>query len=281
MFSTLQGLLQFMGLKVLSYTSELGAEERMALIGKFNDPNERVDVAILSVQFYILGLNMHGACHNGVALCFAQNPSVLAQALCRIHRIGQKKIVRWWVFKQVGSYHEVQELNLHTKQAAFNSAQALIPWFINGDLRQILCFELAREMWGTMESKYVWKKCEGEFKTIQDWHRPWLRRYVLSPSSQSRSITSSSLVGHKTNSNGIYLATQNTTQWSHPCISRPCRLSTRNPDPQLKPIKPSFGDSSYSQRSFVFSCSFRNRAEILTKRWTRISTQAPSLGNVS
>lgn len=173
--SFVAGILRFMGLEVASYTSDLSDDERAAMIAQFNDPKTRLDVLLLNINFNVTGLNLQMACNHGVAICFSYSPSNLRQALKRIHRIGQKKIVYWFLIKQVGGYSEVQERMIHVKLASFLSAQANIPWEIRGELRDIICFELAREEWGTLESKYVWARHAAELRTMVSWSQPWLK----------------------------------------------------------------------------------------------------------
>lgn len=173
-------MLQFLGLSSLSYTSDLSDDMRADLISKFNDSTVRVNVGIFSLSFNVSGLNLQMACSHGVCLSFYFNPSTMLQAFARIHRIGQLIVVFWWIFKQVGGYHEVQERIIHQKQASFYSVQASIPKEITGELREIVCFELARQSWGTMESKYVVAKYKNDLKHMASWSELWIKRFVPS-----------------------------------------------------------------------------------------------------
>lgn len=117
-----------------------------------------MDVAILSLVFNVTGLNLQAACNHGVCLSFYFNPSHMRQAFARIHRIwpAQDRVLD--DNKADGSYSEIQERTVHVKQARFYAAQADIPPQVLGDLRDIICFELAREEWGTLESTFVWAR---------------------------------------------------------------------------------------------------------------------------
>lgn len=150
------------------------------MINKFNNPDVRMDVLILSIAFSVTGLNLQLVCSHGVALCFSYSPSDMRQAMARIHRNGQLAQVYWFLIKQVGGYSEVQERTIHAKQAKFHSAQANIPWEIRGSLRELVCFDLAREDWGSLESKYVWVREAPQLRFMKDWRGFWLRRYVIS-----------------------------------------------------------------------------------------------------
>lgn len=150
--SLLAGVLRFMGLSVLNHSSDLNEEQSAGIIADFNDPKKRVDVAIFTLGLSLVGVNMHYACHHGMFLSFTDNPASGKQAQGRLVRSGQREIVYWYIIKQVGSYADVQERMIHTKQAQFHKAQALVPGEVTRSLRDIVCYELAREEWGTLES---------------------------------------------------------------------------------------------------------------------------------
>lgn len=169
-----------MGLSVLSYTSDLNEEARSSLVADFNNPKKRYDVMILSTELNIVGINMQKACSHGVCMSFMWNPSAMMQALCRIYRMGQTKNVYWSLMKQVGSYQELQETLIHDKQAELFTGQVRVPRQIKGKLRSILCYELARETWGTLESKFVYSRFSYSMKSVADYSLTWLKRSVLS-----------------------------------------------------------------------------------------------------
>lgn len=151
-FSLLTGVLRFMGLNVLNHSSDLNEEQRAGIIADFNDTKKRGDVAIFTLELSLVGVNMHYTCHHGMFLAFTDNPASGKQVQGRLVRSGQKEIVYWYIIKQVGSYADVQERMVHTKQAQFHKAQALVPNEATRSLRDIICYELAREEWGTLES---------------------------------------------------------------------------------------------------------------------------------
>ncbi|KAL1873053.1 hypothetical protein Daus18300_004196, partial [Diaporthe australafricana] len=175
---SLHGILVRMGLSVMSYTSDLSEEARSNLVADFNKPNKRCDVMILSTELNNAGINMQKACSHGVCMSFMWNPSALMQALCRIYRVGQIKNVYWSLMKQASSYNELQETVVHDKQAELFSAQVRVPGQIQGMLRSILCYELARETWGTIESKFVFSRFSYLMKSVADYSLPWLKRYA-------------------------------------------------------------------------------------------------------
>lgn len=178
-FSIIAGVLRFMGVEVASYTSDLSDTDRAEMISNFNNPNVRLDVLLLNIMFNVTGLNLQYCCNFGVMGCFSYNPSDQRQALGRNWRIGQKLAVYWTLIRQTGGFSQVQERTVHAKQAQFYSTQANIPWEIRGTLRQIITYELAREQWGTLESKYVWAREADQLAFMHKWNDPWLFRYVF------------------------------------------------------------------------------------------------------
>ncbi|KUI64438.1 hypothetical protein VM1G_11233 [Cytospora mali] len=174
----LAGILRYLGLSVQSYTSDLKEDERAQMIANFNNPNTNIDVMILSLSFNVTGMNLQKACHNGICTMYYFNPSQMKQAMARLNRIGQPHIVYWFIIKQLCSYAEMQERTIHTKEVSFYSAQSLIPRWLGDELRTLICFELAREAWGTLESKYVVTKYACLLESVRDWSQPWVRRYA-------------------------------------------------------------------------------------------------------
>lgn len=148
------------------------------MIATFNDPNANVDVMLLSLSFNVTGMNLQRACHHGICTMYYFNPSQMKQAMARINRIGQRNVVYWTVIKQLGSYAELQELVIARKDWSFLSAGGLIPKFIGEDLRMVAGYEITRETWGTLESKYVLTKHACEFDSVQQWSADWVRRYA-------------------------------------------------------------------------------------------------------
>lgn len=79
----------------------------------------------------------------------------MREAFVCLNRIGQGNIVYWFIIKQAASYADLQERTVHAKEVSFYSAQSLIPRWLGDEVRRIICFELASEAWGILESKYV------------------------------------------------------------------------------------------------------------------------------
>lgn len=172
------GLLRFMGLNVLSYTADLDDEERAAMVADFNNDELVIHAMFLGLSNNITGMNLQKCCTTGIALMYTFTPSLLSQAIKRIHRIGTTQPVFWSILKLSGSYHELQERMLHVKQAQFIDTQSQLSDRLQGEVRDILCFELAREIWGTLESKYAWVKHAEDITTIIDFGAAWVPRYA-------------------------------------------------------------------------------------------------------
>lgn len=140
------GILRYLGLNVLSFTAELSDEQRASMVVDFNNDELEVHAMFLGLSNNITGMNLQKCCKTGVCMMFTFNPSLLLQAMKRIHRVGTKQQVDWEILKLRGSYHELQERNLHVKQAQFINAQSRLSPRLRGEVRDIVCFELAREI---------------------------------------------------------------------------------------------------------------------------------------
>lgn len=140
------GILRFLGLNVLSYTAELSDEQRSSMVADFNNDELAVHAMFLGLSNNITGMNLQKCCKTGVGMMFTFTPSLLLQAMKRIHRVGTKQRVDWTILKLRGSYQELQERNFHLKQAQFIDAQSRLSQRLRGEVRDIVCFELAREV---------------------------------------------------------------------------------------------------------------------------------------
>lgn len=116
------------------------------MVADFNNDELVIHAMFLGMSNNITGMNLQKCCKTGVAMMFTFTPSLLLQAMKRIHRVGSKQPVDWTILKLSGSYHELQEMRFHTKQAQFINAQSQLPPRLRGDARDIVCFELSREI---------------------------------------------------------------------------------------------------------------------------------------
>lgn len=148
------------------------------MISSFNKPKTNVDVMILSLSFNVTGMNLQRACHHGICTMYYFNPSQMKQAFARLNRIGQERVVFWSIIKQAGSYADIQEFTVQVKEVSFYSAQSLVPIWLGNDIREIICYELAREAWGTLESKFALKRHVNHLESVKDWSANWIRRYA-------------------------------------------------------------------------------------------------------
>lgn len=150
--SQFAGICCFLGLNVLSFTSDLPDEARREMIRKFNDKSLTVHAMLLSLSMTVTGMNLHAACRLGILCFWYFHPSQVRQAIGRIHRYGQTDVVKWFLLKQSGSWNEFQLLMMLVKEAAFIAARLEAHKVVRGQVREILSHELVWEAWGLLES---------------------------------------------------------------------------------------------------------------------------------
>ncbi len=79
--------------KVLTLTGSDSSTKRKILIDEFQDPESNFDVFIISLKAGATGITLTAA-NNVVIYDLWYNPAVIAQAMARVHRIGQTKDVQ-------------------------------------------------------------------------------------------------------------------------------------------------------------------------------------------
>ncbi|PYH95680.1 hypothetical protein BO71DRAFT_473565 [Aspergillus ellipticus CBS 707.79] len=90
-------------------------DDRNAIIAKFNSPQSNLTVLLTVYGCAALDLNLHGSCSRAVVLEPARNYSSLFQVIGRVHRLGQTKAQRVWIFFSPGTisrwleYHSVNQ----------------------------------------------------------------------------------------------------------------------------------------------------------------------------
>lgn len=149
-------------------------------MAKFNETNSRVDVLLMSMSSNDNGIELQLACHYGICSILHSDPALIRQAFDHLCHVDQEHQVEWYIIKQTGSYSEFQELEMHAKGAKSIDALSVIPHWLGDDIRRMIAFELMREKWGTMESKYVYEKYYslGYLDTLSEWSATWTRRFV-------------------------------------------------------------------------------------------------------
>lgn len=172
----LVGLLRFNQLNVIDFSSNLTGPARGALLAEFNNPNCPVHALVVSSTMALSGMNMHKACNWGIMIGLQESASRVKQAMARICRLGQEKIVHWFVVIQTASFARVMERTCHTKYMYQISVFSQLPLEITGDLRSIMCFDVAREDFGARRSLYTAFRHHTEIKSVADFEADWVDR---------------------------------------------------------------------------------------------------------
>jgi len=142
-------VLRVLGLKFLRIDGTIEAKDRDLKLGKFQAPDSRYFCMCLSSQVGGVGLNITGA--DRVILCDpAWNPAMDAQAIDRVHRIGQQRDVV--VYRLIGSgaiedkMFRLQVFKKSLAKAAMEQERQ-IRFFSSTDLKQL--FEAPNESTST------------------------------------------------------------------------------------------------------------------------------------
>jgi hypothetical protein len=67
-YSDLQGILSYASLPTGAITSQNTANERDAMIKKFNNPKSDIEILIINQNTLMAGLNFHHCCRVGITL---------------------------------------------------------------------------------------------------------------------------------------------------------------------------------------------------------------------
>ncbi|KAM3069744.1 hypothetical protein ACMFMG_010453 [Clarireedia jacksonii] len=86
-----EGLLNMMGMKVLSLASFHTSEERRKILAMFNDKDSDVDILLVGFRIGSYGLNFHGCCCKMIIIEYPTSIDILLQAFGRLHRFGTIK----------------------------------------------------------------------------------------------------------------------------------------------------------------------------------------------
>ncbi|KAG8159684.1 hypothetical protein KVR01_010321 [Diaporthe batatas] len=177
--NNLVGALRFLGLNVINFSADLQASERDDLLEQFNDRKCNVHALIVPWTMKLSGMNMHRACNWGIMVNIDDSAAKTQQIMARLYRIGSEKTVRWFIVIQAASFARVQELFCHTKQVKNLSVTGRLPLEITGDLRAIMCYEVAREQFGAVESKYVAARYYKQLESVEEYEAPWVKRHAV------------------------------------------------------------------------------------------------------
>ena len=96
------------------------------------------------MQLSAFGVNFHKACHHGIIMEAASNPSTELQAQGRIWRLGQLKNVKWtWIHYRDG-FHACMEARNLREYAITMPAQGDIDLLIQEEARVAVVYKIIR-----------------------------------------------------------------------------------------------------------------------------------------
>lgn len=117
-------------------------------------------------------MKMHRACNWVIMVNLDDSTANTQQSMARLYRVGSEKRVRWIIVIQAAPLARVQERACHTKLVDSLSVTSQLQLEISGDLRAIVCYDVARGEFGAMESKYAvfysWL-ASLTFETLKQW----------------------------------------------------------------------------------------------------------------
>ncbi len=107
--SLLHAILAYASLGVASIRASHTSNERDYIVSLFNAADNDLDVLIINQSLSMVGLNLHHQCHIGIMAQYLWNYWGLIQVWGRIARMGQSKLVTWYVLVTEGTYSMVME----------------------------------------------------------------------------------------------------------------------------------------------------------------------------
>ena len=108
-------LLRRCGFSAQMIAPKMDSMERSEVLANFNDEKGDVQFLVLSSAVSSAGLNLHGACHNGILTTVVWNAATLFQAEGRFFRIGQKNPITWYLVNVAGAGNDWMEDGLVRK----------------------------------------------------------------------------------------------------------------------------------------------------------------------
>lgn len=145
------------GFKTLTMWSSDSHDCRSAAVRSFSDPDSDVEIFIANITLMSAGLNLHTACCKGLLINLPlSGAKTMLQIHGQLYRLGQTKAVKWHNLKVKNSFHDYQERVLLTKWSHQLSAEANLPPWITGALREIILFELMKARLNHPFNRYAW-----------------------------------------------------------------------------------------------------------------------------
>lgn len=146
-------MLQLLGLQVDNIRAAHKADERYAIIRKFNDPNSEVDVLVTNIRIASAGIDLQGACCRGFLMCWPWNANTLMQILGRLVRIGQARFVEWKLYTIGGTIFEKHEGIMWRKYSRQLAAESAVQG-ITGDIGILVMYEIIRVLFNQPYNRY-------------------------------------------------------------------------------------------------------------------------------
>jgi hypothetical protein len=153
----LYAILEMAGFHVNTIRSCDKATRKMKEIAEFSDPTSQSQIFLANINIMATGVNLHECCSRGIILGFHHNAKIITHAHGRIHRINQKNPVVWHDIKVKDTYHDHQEKSCMTKLVKHLSAEADIPDWLTGILREIVIWDLVATQWGHPFNRGAWQ----------------------------------------------------------------------------------------------------------------------------
>lgn len=144
------------GFNTLTARSLDDLKSRLKAVQLFSDPTSKAEVFVANIAIMSAGLNLHTACSKGLLINMHFNANTILQIHGRLNRLGQKKAVKWHNLKVKNSFHDHQERVLLTKWSRQLSAEANLPSWITGGLREVVLFELMKAYFNHPFNRYAW-----------------------------------------------------------------------------------------------------------------------------
>lgn len=150
------GALKMAGINTLTVRPSEGLHSRIEAIQLFTGPNSKAEVFIANISIMSAGLNLHTACCKGLLVNMHFSAKTILQMHGRLNRLGQTKAVKWHNLKVKNSFHDHQERVMLTKYSRQLSAEANLPSWITGSLREAVLFELMKAYFNHPFNRYAW-----------------------------------------------------------------------------------------------------------------------------
>ncbi len=155
--SLLHAILAYASIGVASVRANHTSNERDYIISLFNEDDSDLDVLIINQSLSMTGLNLHHRCHIGIMAQYLWNYWGLIQVWGRIVRMGQSKLVTWYVLVTEGTYSMVMEDKMCRKivpEIVF--AGRISPRIRGSKVRRLIAYEILRFKVGHPFNRFVW-----------------------------------------------------------------------------------------------------------------------------